>query len=178
VAESPVSYPKIPKLSPTFIYPPPKQPNFQSQRQQNSQPWLQAERNAARVRAVAQQRQREKEEEYAASYSATPHLAQISRSGSAMSTKSSSSSLLEKRRGKEQADALMLKTAGDKARNAKNVGWRVVPENGQGKEPGWRPQKGIRFNDFQGQGDAAPMSPSPWELTPKKMGNDLFLTVR
>lgn len=138
VVESPVSYPKIPKLSPTFAYPPPKQPNFQR---------LQNPRTSA---------------------------------GSGMSAESTSSSLLEKRRGKEQADALVLGRVDGKAPAGGKNGWRVVPGSG-GNEGGWRPQQngsGRSFMNFQGERGQVPMSPSPWELTPKKMGDDLFLTVR
>ncbi|KFY55688.1 hypothetical protein V496_06910 [Pseudogymnoascus sp. VKM F-4515 (FW-2607)] len=140
VVESPVSYPKIPKLSPTFAYPPPKQPNFQR---------LQNQRTSG---------------------------------GSGMSAESTSSSLLEKRRGKEQADALVLGRVGGKAPGGKN-GWRVVPGSGGNgaNNAGWRPQQngsGRSFMNLQGERGQVPMSPSPWELTPKKMGDDLFLTVR
>ena len=138
VVESPVSYPKIPKLSPTFAYPPPKQPNFQR---------LQNPRTSA---------------------------------GSGMSAESTSSSLLEKRRGKEQADALVLGRVDGKAPAGGKNGWRVVPGSG-GNEGGWRPQQngsGRSFMNLQGERGQVPMSPSPWELTPKKMGDDLFLTVR
>ncbi|KFY98479.1 hypothetical protein V498_01417 [Pseudogymnoascus sp. VKM F-4517 (FW-2822)] len=140
VVESPVSYPKIPKLSPTFAYPPPKQPNFQR---------LQNQRTSG---------------------------------GSGMSAESTSSSLLEKRRGKEQADALVLGRVDGKAPGGKN-GWRVVPGSaGNGaNNAGWRPQQngsGRSFMNLQGERGQVPMSPSPWELTPKKMGDDLFLTVR
>ncbi|KFY34000.1 hypothetical protein V494_07144 [Pseudogymnoascus sp. VKM F-4513 (FW-928)] len=130
VVESPVSYPKIPKLSPTFAYPPPKQPNFQRLRD---------------PRASA---------------------------GSGMSAESTSSSLLEKRRGKEQADALILGRVDGKPTGGKN-GWRVVPVGaGQGLQNG----SGRSFMNLQGERGQVPMSPSPWELTPKKMGDDLFLT--
>lgn len=140
VVESPVSYPKIPKLSPTFAYPPPKQPNFQR---------LQNQRTSG---------------------------------GSGMSAESTSSSLLEKRRGKEQADALVLGRVDGKAPGGKN-GWRVVPGSGGNgaNNAGWRPQQngsGRSFMNLQGDRGQVPMSPSPWELTPKKMGDDLFLTVR
>ncbi|KAL5350282.1 hypothetical protein ACLOAV_005320 [Pseudogymnoascus australis] len=140
VVESPVSYPKIPKLSPTFAYPPPKQPNFQR---------LQNQRTSG---------------------------------GSGMSAESTSSSLLEKRRGKEQADALVLGRVDGKAPGGKN-GWRVVPGSGGNgaNNAGWRPQQngsGRSFMNLQGERGQVPMSPSPWELTPKKMGDDLFLTVR
>ena len=141
VVESPVSYPKIPKLSPTFAYPPPKQPNFQR---------LQNPRTSA---------------------------------GSGMSTESTSSSLLEKRRGKEQADALVLGRVDGKAPAGGKNGWRLVPGSGGngGGDAGWRPQQngsGRTFMNLQGERGQVPMSPSPWELTPKKMGDDLFLTVR
>ncbi|OBT72492.1 hypothetical protein VF21_08685 [Pseudogymnoascus sp. 05NY08] len=140
VVESPVSYPKIPKLSPTFAYPP-KQPNFQR---------LQNPRTSA---------------------------------GSGISAESTSSSLLEKRRGKEQADALVLGGVDGKAAGGGKNGWRVVPESGGngGSDSGWRPQQNGNqrsFMNFQGERGQVPMSPSPWELTPKKMGDDLFLTVR
>ncbi|KFY46650.1 hypothetical protein V495_02340 [Pseudogymnoascus sp. VKM F-4514 (FW-929)] len=141
VVESPVSYPKIPKLSPTFAYPPPKQPNFQR---------LQNPRTSA---------------------------------GSGMSADSTSSSLLEKRRGKEQADALVLGRVDKKASAGGKNAWRVVPGSGGngGNETGWKPQQngsGRSFMNLQGERGQVPMSPSPWELTPKKMGDDLFLTVR
>lgn len=141
VVESPVSYPKIPKLSPTFAYPPPKQPNFQRLRD---------------PRASA---------------------------GSGISTESTSSSLLEKRRGKEQADALALGKVDGIAPSGGKNGWRVVPGSGVkgGNDAGWRPQQngsGRAFMNLQGERGQVPMSPSPWELTPKKMGDDLFLTVR
>ncbi|KFY74341.1 hypothetical protein V499_05603 [Pseudogymnoascus sp. VKM F-103] len=142
VVESPVSYPKIPKLSPTFAYPPPKQPNFQR---------LQNPRMSA---------------------------------GSGMSTESTSSSLLEKRRGKEQADALVLGGVDGRAAGGGKNGWRVVLGSGGGNgggDSGWRPQQNGNqrsFMNLQGERGQVPMSPSPWELTPKKMGDDLFLTVR
>ena len=140
VVESPVSYPKIPKLSPTFAYPP-KQPNFQR---------LQNPRTSA---------------------------------GSRMSAESTSSSLLEKRRGKEQADALVLGGVDGRAAGGGKNGWRIVPGSGGGNggDAGWRQQQNGNQRSFmtlQGERGQVPMSPSPWELTPKKMGDDLFLTVR
>lgn len=101
-----------------------------------------------------------------------------------MSTESTSSSLLEKRRGKEQADALVLGGVDGRAAGGGKNGWRVVPGSGGGNgggNSGWRPQQNgnqLSFMNLQGERGQVPMSPSPWELTPKKMGDDLFLTVR
>ncbi|OAF55075.1 hypothetical protein VC83_08704 [Pseudogymnoascus destructans] len=100
-----------------------------------------------------------------------------------MSAESSSSSLLEKRRVKEQADALVLEGVGGRVAGSGKNGWRVVPESGGngGSDAGWRTQQNGNqrsFMNLQGERGQVPMSPSPWELTPKKMGDDLFLTVR
>jgi hypothetical protein len=189
VAVSPVSYPKIPKLSPTLPYPPQAKfhQNHQHQRtppprQQSLSPRQQAERDAARARTQNQQsRRRSRDLDLLPQESHTSPI-QPMRSNSSMSSHSNSSSLAEKRRGKEHANALKLKETVNKATKNKRENWRVVEEKpaSSGLSPSWKPQSAGRTNvtNFEGSGGNPPMSPSPWELTPKKLGNDLYLTVR
>jgi hypothetical protein len=184
-------------------YAQPPQRNIQQQYNQRLQAQAQQRQAQAQAAQQLQAAQRQQTEEYTGlssskpsydygpytTFSALPTSVPIQlspnsqhppRSNSAMSSAShasGSSSLMERRRGREKAEGLKELKLGQTAK--KGQGWKVVgnPNQGGGQNVGLGAGAGGGWNAGAFDGAQMPISPSPWQLTPKKMGDDLFLTI-